>query len=389
MSAARRVLQVHNGQLTRGGSDTVIAHEAHLLRSAGLEVEQYILPATASPGLAGAIKPTYNRAAMKAVADRIAAVRPDVVHVHTPFPLLSPWVFRTARSGGCATVGTLHSYRYSCIAATAIRDGAECTDCFGRTVKWPGVVHRCYHDSAAASGALTLSLGVHKGLGTFRHHVDRFIALSDFARAAAIRDGLPAAKVVVKPNSVPDPQPDLGVVGDGVLFMGRLVPQKGVGHLLEAWRRAGDTLPPLVIAGDGPMRAEVEAAAATVNISFLGWLEESDLEAHLARCRLVVVPSLWQEGGQPLTMIRALAAGRRSVVPDLANFGGPHVDSGAVRTYATGDADSLAAAVREAYDGAGDRSIREAARSAYAAAYSDPANQQALLRVYADALGQR
>ena len=79
-------------------------------------------------------------------------------------------------------VTTLHSYRYSCIAGTCVRDGTICEDCVGTRLKLPGIRHACYHDSLAATAALTLGLGVHRAVGTFHHAVDRYLTLTDFAR---------------------------------------------------------------------------------------------------------------------------------------------------------------------------------------------------------------
>jgi glycosyltransferase involved in cell wall biosynthesis len=298
---------------------------------------------------------------------------------------MSPAVFRTAKKHGAATIATLHSFRYSCIKAVCNRDGQVCEDCIGSRLKLAGVRHRCYHDSFAASAAITLSLVTHHGR-TFGECVDRFAALSDYAREVAVRDGLPAAKVVVKPNFVPDPHPDLDPVGESVLFMGRLVPEKGIAHLLDAWVRFRDTLPALVIAGDGAMRSAVEdAIAAGANIDFLGWVEESDLEAHIAKCRIVVVTSLWQESA-PMVLLRSLAAARPAVVPALSNFNGPAVALKAAATYTPGDAASLAATVIAMYDAAEHLSLRETARNTYLSTYSPSIIFDSLVQIYRDAL---
>lgn len=384
-----RVLQVNNEQLAVGGGvPTIMANEAAVLRGAGCAVELFELPATEHPGIAGAWQPTYNRGFSQQLRRRIETFRPDVVHVHTPFPLMSPAVFRTAKAAGCATVGTLHSFRYSCIRSVCLRDGRQCQDCVGKSLKWPGLVHRCYHDSYAASAALTASLLVHHRLGTIRRSIDRIIAYTEYARSVAVRDGMPAEKIALKSNFVPDPHPDLDVRTDSALFMGRLVKEKGIDHLLDAWRRHGDRLPRLVLAGDGEMRAQVEQAiAAGANITFLGWAAEDALERLLAECSLVVIPSMWHEGGIPMVMLRALAAARPSVVPDLANFHGKAVQTGAAVTYDVGDANSLAAAVGKVR-AADQRLLRRAAREVYTALYTPERNLDTLLRIYAEACAE-
>ncbi|MBA2638703.1 MAG: glycosyltransferase, partial [Nocardioidaceae bacterium] len=124
-----RILQLHNHHGSLGGAMEVLAHEAELLIGAGHAVRTYALAPTDELGLgrvrAGA-KAVWNVEACREVAAHIKDFRPDVVHVHTPFPLLSPAVFRTAKRLGVPTVTTLHSYRYSCIAATCHRNGTVC-----------------------------------------------------------------------------------------------------------------------------------------------------------------------------------------------------------------------------------------------------------------------
>ncbi len=52
---------------------------------------------------------------------------------------------------GVPAVTTLHSYRYSCVVGTCVRDDAICEDCVGSRLKLAGIRHACYHDSRAAS----------------------------------------------------------------------------------------------------------------------------------------------------------------------------------------------------------------------------------------------
>jgi glycosyltransferase involved in cell wall biosynthesis len=130
-----------------------------------------------------------------------------------------------------------------------------------------------------------------------------------------------------------------------ILAAGRLAPQKGFATLIEAARRWGDLSPAplLAIAGSGPLRAELTAAAAPLGdaVRFLG--HRDDIAALLAAADLFVLPSLWE--GQPLVLQEALCAARPIVatrtggIPDLTG------EDGALLIPA-GDPAELAAAVR-------------------------------------------
>ena len=254
-----RILQLHNHHAALGGAMEVLAHEAELLRGAGHDIDQFTLPAAEEMGLsplrAGA-KAIWNIEAQRETTRRIRIFRPDVVHVHTPFPLMSPSVFRAAHASGVPAVTTLHSYRWSCVAGTCVRDGKICEDCVGSKFKLSGIRHSCYHHSRMATTALTLGLGVHRAVGTTHRSVTRYLTLTSFMRRLMIRDGYPADRILVKPNSVPDP----GVVERRptgtrfVLIAARLIEIKGIRTLLDAWAIAETDGLRLVIAGDGLLR---------------------------------------------------------------------------------------------------------------------------------------
>lgn len=347
-----RILQAHNRHASLGGADAVVAVDRELLLGAGHEVEQLLLEPAGESGrskVGHAVDATWNRAAVHRLTELVERFRPDVLHVHTPFPTLSPAVFAQARRLGVATVGTVHSFRYSCLPGTLRRDGAICEDCVGHRLKWPGVRHRCYHGSAAGSGALAVSLAVHGLRGTFRRDVQRFLPLTRFAADILVRDGVPEDHITVKPNCVADPGPTPPAADRtaGVLFLGRLVEEKGITTLLRAWTEHDPGLP-LVIAGDGPLADDVRAAAAGSDrrITWLGRVSEAEAAALQAQAQVTVVPSEWYEAGPPLVLLQALAAATPVVCTDLANIAATAEEAGAADVFPLGDAAALAAAVR-------------------------------------------
>ncbi|CAN5266361.1 glycosyltransferase [soil metagenome] len=382
-----RILQLHNHHQSKGGAMEVLAHEAELLSAAGHSVTEYTLPPAEEMGLTAVragLKSIWNVEASRDVADRIREFRPDVVHAHTVWPLMSPAVFRTAIGMGVPTVNTLHSYRYSCIAATCFRDGHVCEDCVGKTLKLPGIRHRCYHDSLGGSTALTASLLLHRGVGTLHRKIDRFISLTGFGKRLLIRDGLPEAKITVKPNSVTDPGPPTGpdTAEPYVAFAGRLIDVKGIETLLRAWPDVAPGLT-LKIAGDGPLRPLVEERAAAVpSITYLCWVSETDVGTLMAGARAMIVPSEWYEG-LPLVILRSLSFGTPLVVSDLENISEDVVTDGAGVSFEVGKAASLAAALGDVVaDPAGWLARRERARKSYLERYTPMEDVRRLEAIY-------
>ena len=315
-------------------------------------------------------------------------VRPDVVHVHNTLPLVSPAVYYAAQAEGAAVVQTLHNYRLSCVNGLLFRDGHVCEDCLGRLAPWPGVLHGCYRGSRAASAAVAAMVGYHKLRGTYREQVDAYIALTDFAREKFVAAGLPAQKLVVKPNFV-DPDPGVGGGRGGyALFVGRLSEEKGLGTLLAAWQRVGARLP-LRIVGDGPLAARVAEAAEGGQVTWLGRQERESVLALMREATVLVFPSVWYEGF-PMTLAEAMATGTPVLASDIGGIAElvEHGRTGLL--FAPGDPEALADAVVWAISHPTElAAMRRAARAEYEAKYTAEANYRQLMAIYKRALEGR
>ena len=295
------------------GENVIVDTEIIQLRAAGIEV----LPFQRSSDSIGALplaekallplSPIYGRAAQRDLAQLLKAERPDVFHLHNPYPLLSPWVVRTAHAHGVPVVQTVHNYRQVCSSGLYFRDGHNCQDCKGKLVGWPAVQHRCYRGSAAQSALMATTLAVHRP--TWRS-VDRFIALTDRIAAHLNDYGIPDEHIVVKPNGLPDPG-EPAPLGDGFLYGARLSPEKGLGLLLDAWRRHPDeSLGTLRIAGDGELRPLAEQAAAErSDVLYLGILDREGMRKVRDESAVVVAVPTWNDV-LPTVILEAMAAGR-------------------------------------------------------------------------------
>lgn len=293
-----RVLAVHNYYQQPGGEDQVFAAETRLLEAHGIEVIRYTTHndrvASLNP-LELSRKTIWNEESYRELEKLIREQRPDIMHAHNTFPLISPAAYRAARDGGIPVVQTLHNFRLLCANGLLFRDGGVCEDCIGRTIPWPAVVHRCYRSDLAASAVVATMLVYHRARGTWQHDVDLFIAPTEFARGKLIEGGLPPAKIVVKPNFV-EWQADAPPLHEEaernyILFVGRLSAEKGIRTLLTAWNSSAELLP-LRIVGDGPLRDEVLRAAATnPQIQWLGYQPAPQVKQLLRGARALVFPS--------------------------------------------------------------------------------------------------
>jgi glycosyltransferase involved in cell wall biosynthesis len=291
-----RILSIHNRYQIRGGEDESRAAEENLLRQMGHQVDTYEenndrIAELSSAHLA--VKTIWSKASHQVVQQRLKQATYDVVHVQNFFPLISPAVHYAAKAEGVPVIQTLRNYRLLCPNALFFRNGRVCEDCLGKPIPYPGVVHGCYRENRVASAAVATMITAHRAMQTWTNQVDIFIALTQFARQKFIQGGLPAEKIVIKPNFVPfDPG-----VGDGsggyALFVGRLSVEKGLDVLLEAWQQLGSQIP-LKIVGDGPLSDQV-MAAQHAGIEWLGRRPMTEVYDLMGGAKFLVFPSRWYE----------------------------------------------------------------------------------------------
>jgi glycosyltransferase involved in cell wall biosynthesis len=225
----------------------------------------------------------------------------------------------------------------------------------------------------------------HRAKKTWRDEVDVYIALTEFARGKFVEAGLPAHKIIVKPNFV-DPDPGVGPGdGDFALFVGRLTEEKGVRTLLNAWQPVfARTGAPLKIAGDGPMRSFVEDfCRSATGIEFLGRRPLNEVYELMGRARGLAFPSEWYEG-LPKTIVEAFAKGTPVIASRLGSMT-ELVEPGQTGYLFTArnQADLASKAEQLLSQGASERqTMREAARSEFESKYTADRNYPLLEAAY-------
>jgi glycosyltransferase involved in cell wall biosynthesis len=316
-----KVVVAHNlySSAQPSGENTVVEQEIRWLRDEGVRVLPFLRSSDEIAGMRAAqrallpLSPIYAARAQRELAELCRRERPDLLHLHNPYPLLSPWVVKTARRHGLAVVQTVHNYRHVCVSGAYFRDGRPCHECSGLAWAAPAIRHGCYRGSRSQSTAMAAALALHRKTWA---RVDRFIALSPVVAEFLGGFGIAADRITIKPNAVPDPGPH-ETFGRGLLFAGRLAREKGLDVLLRAWSSYPvGALGELRIAGEGPLRRTVaDYAAARADIAHLGKLDAHGLREEMRRCAVVVVPSLYDEIC-PMVAIEALANGRPVLAAD-------------------------------------------------------------------------
>jgi glycosyltransferase involved in cell wall biosynthesis len=376
---ARHVVLLDGGLRARG-YDTLLVHGSldageasleHLAQAGGLATLKI-------PELGRSISLLSDVRAFFALVRAMFREAPDVVHTHTAkagtLGRLAAIAFNLTRSRRrrCVLVHTFHGHVLS--------------GYFGRT------------------GNALVRLA-ERTLGAF---TDRTVAISDrqrdelvnrFRVAAASRTavvplGLDLQPLLALPADAPNLRAELSIPDRDVVvgYVGRFVPIKNIAALVRAFGAAWKLQPDmwLVLAGDGPLRPELEALARESGVAdrvrFLGWTE--DLPALYATFDICALSSLNE--GTPVAIIEAMAAARAVVATAVGGVADVVDDRRTGLLVSSGDTAGLAAALRRlAHDPAERAMLGAAARREAASRFSVERLVNEIDTLYRQALNQK
>jgi glycosyltransferase involved in cell wall biosynthesis len=383
------ILLVHNTYQQPGGEDVVFSQERRMLENNGHRVSTYERSNWEVNEYVGLRQISLARRTVWASDSRreflqlLRAQKPDIVHVHNTFMMISPSIYSACAEVGVPVVQTLHNYRLLCPAGTLFRDGKVCEECITSSLL-RGVEHTCYRNSRAATAVTAFMLAFHRARGTWKREISCYVALTNFSKSKFVEGGMPAERIFVKPNFV-DPDPGART-GDGeyAMFVGRLSPEKRVSTVLQAWRRL--RLPiPLVIFGGGPDKAELEAQAAQDNLNnvqFHGQVTRERTLTAINNARFLVFSSEWYENF-PVTIAEAFACRTPVIASRLGAMAEIVGDGHSGLHFTPGDPEDLARKVEWAWSHPDEtRAMGENARKEYESKYTAEKNYPRLMEIY-------
>lgn len=308
------VLFLHNRYRTLGGEERAVDDLAWLVREHLGEPVELLERDSAALGARGAaVALLRGGAAPEEVGAAVARTGARIVHAHNLNPAFGPRALAAARAAGAKVVLHLHNYRLVCAVGTCVDPlGEDCTRCGGRDTR-PGVRLGC-RGSRAEGAVYAAALARHSG--TLVEHADAVVVPSAaaLARLRELRAPLGGIPVHVVPHAIraldrPVPAAPAGDPRGPALVASRLAHEKAVDVAIDACALAGL---PLVIAGDGPERARLEARAAGHDVRFAGRVTQEELARLRAEASVALAPTRAQETFG-LAALEAMAAGLPTV----------------------------------------------------------------------------
>ena len=342
-----RILIVHNHYQLYGGEDSVVKSDFELLRDFGEEVYLHersndeIRDYSRLKKLSFLMHLGWNKESFQEIKKLLRDIKPDVVHFHNVFYVLSPYVYWACREAGVPVVQSQHNFRLLCPNALFMRNGKVCEECFDKKSFWPGIYHRCYKKSALMTFLIARAIKEHWTRGTFSDCIEMYTIASELGRQKYIAAGIPEDRIVVKPNIV-YPQMIRTHQDQGyALYAGRLYIEKGVHVLLKGWKSMDGF--PLKIIGKGyeaeRLKRYVEDNGIK-NVEFLGFVSDEQFDQLMAGAKFLVLPYVCYEHS-PRTITEAYCYGIPVLTSDLGAMSEvvKHKETGLL--FKTGDAKDL------------------------------------------------
>lgn len=324
-----KILIIHNKYKIEGGEDIAVEMDIKLLNKHNHTVLEYFRDNRNIKSIIDKIKVfariVYSVDEREKIKHILEKEKPDIVHVHNIFPLVTPSVYDACYEKKVPVVQTLHNYRIVCVNGLFLRNGKVCEECLKGSLL-SAVKYRCYKNSVLGSVATARMVSHHKMKQTWNKKVDGFIALTDFSKKKFVEYGLQDNKIYTKSNYIPDDAnafarkeiEDTEMDEVYAIYVGRLSEEKGISVLLDAWKKIQGWK--LKIVGDGPLKEYVVKNSKNNDlVEYLG--KKSNIEVHklLLKAKVFILPSICYEGF-PIVVLESFSKGVPIISSNLGSL---------------------------------------------------------------------
>lgn len=381
-----KVLTLYNDyRSSHGGEKHVVDMTRRLLQANGVET---IDISRTSKGMRFSDKirafgsGIYSFTAYREVCRTLEVEKPDIVHAHNLYPLLSPSALVACRRSSVPVVLSVHNFGLTCPAWHHLYKGQQCAKCLGGREYWC-ILQNC-RGSFFESVGYAIRNAVARKLRFFHDDTTLMIVLSNFAKKWFVDNGFQSNKLIVLPNMVAlNHTPIDPSHGKYIAFAGRIDSVKGIDTLLEAGASMPDV--PIDLAGDGPLFEDLSKCAPS-NVTFHGRLEGEKLLQFFRRARFLVLPSKSTEMC-PLVISEAMSHGLPVIASRISGLQELVENNVTGLLFEPGDAHDLALKIKILWDNPQlCKDMGQAGRRKAEQEYSEQVYFQRLMDIYARAV---
>jgi glycosyltransferase involved in cell wall biosynthesis len=384
----KKVLIVHNKYIEKGGEDSVVQNEYKLLLNNGVPVKLLLFDneLLESKGYIRTFRNLlYNESVIKKIGEEIDTFKPNIVHIHNLFYLISPGLIRYLKKRNIQIIMTLHNYRLICPSAILFNNGVIYETNIDKKFPFDGIFKGVFQNSVIKTLILSVVIWGHRWMGTW-YMVDKYILLSEFAKEKIMKSTLNISEqsIYVKSNFVREPQISSLEHHNKrqFIYIGRLNFEKGVQTLLEVFKKNKQYK--ILIYGDGILKEEVENAQATSeNIIYKGFQSHEILIKDLIESRALIFPSIWYETFG-MSIIESFSVGTPVIVSSLGNLINMVDDKKNGFLFEPNNSDALTERIEAIINMEDDdySQMRKSAKKDYLEKYSEIIGLENLLNIY-------
>lgn len=382
------ILLIHNAYTTFGGEDKVVNNIANLLKEKGHQICLFVRDSSEiSNTLRGKFRALfsgiYSWNSKCAIRKCIKEFKPDVVHIHNLYPLISPSVLPACRHLGIPVVMNLHNFRLICPNGLFLTKGQICEKCSGGREYWC-VLRNCESNLLKSFG-YALRNFIARKWKFFLDNITIYICLTEFQKQRFIQEGFPKDKIIVIPHMIDKISSEiLTNHGEYVGYIGRISPEKGLPTLIEASRICKDIQ--FKAAGSYDQNPQMKAEAPQ-NFNFYGHLQNDFLDKFYLNSRFIVLCSICYEAFG-LVVLEAMIRGKAVICSRLGGL--PEiVDDGITGLlFEPGNAKDLSEKIRYLWERPDlCKKMGEAGKEKALQLYSPEKYYESLMTVYKNAIG--
>ena len=317
-----RILIIHNEYGNFSGEEAAVRDLEQVLMSNGHNVIKYIrsskeIEKTFKSNLYAFRSGIYSGQAIREIQELLLIEKPDIIHIHNLYPLISPAILGECYRIGIPIVMSVHNYRLICPNGLLFTKGKICEKCVMGKEYWC-IVRNCERNILKSIG-YSIRNWVARKNGSYNKYIGKFICLTNFQWDHLVSSGFPSKKMAVIPNMISQTTINnygIDYNGDGeyVGFIGRISPEKGLLVLAEAARLCPGI--PFKIAGG--LNKYFNKNMAPQNVDCIGHITQAEILNFYRHARFIIFPSIWYEGF-PITLLESMIAGKPIV---CSNIGG-------------------------------------------------------------------
>ncbi len=384
-----KIAIVHNEYKHFSGEEAVVKDQTRLLEDNGHEVCFFIrrssdIPKMRLGKLRAFFSGIYSCSAKREFRRFLMKERPDIVHVHNLFPLISPSILPVCTKANIPVVMTVHNYRLLCPTGLFYCHGQICEKCASGK-EWHCIQQNC-NSSYFKSVGYALRNWFARKRRFYLDHVAHFLALTEFQKRKLVEYGFPEDKISVIPNmvhAIPESSQQNDSLPGYVAYAGRLSEEKGIDLIIEAARLLPEI--PFKLAGNG---ADEFRDIAPVNVEFLGYVSKERLPEFYAGCHLAVMASRWYEGF-PTVLPELMCMRKAVIVPDVGGFPEIIQDNFNGLLFRAGDIKDLAGKIKVLFE---NNSMRDTftnnGYNKYKDNYTPMVYYSRLMKIYNETIGE-